>query len=70
YLADSLLDSEIYDARVNQLNLSLKKDILSKTFVSKLKKEGFKIAVYTVNDSKDALKFQNLGIDYLTTDKL
>ncbi len=69
YLSDSITESEIYDARVNQLGLSLRKDIISKTLVNRLKKEGFKIAVYTVNDTKDALKFQNLGIDYLTTDK-
>ncbi|MBU1143289.1 MAG: hypothetical protein KKH92_06560 [Firmicutes bacterium] len=70
YLSDSISDSEIYDARVNQLGLSLKKDIVNKSFINRLKKEGFKIAIYTVNDLKDAIKFQNLGIDYLTTDKL
>jgi glycerophosphoryl diester phosphodiesterase len=70
YLADSISESEIYDARVNQLGLSLKKDILTKSLVHQLKKEGFKIAVYTVNDAKDALMFQNFGIDYLTTDQL
>ncbi len=69
YLSDSITDSDIYDARVNQLNLSLRKDILTKALVTRLKKEGFLIAVYTVNDIKDAIKFQNLGIDYLTTDK-
>jgi len=70
FLSDSITDSEIYDSRVNQLNLSLHKDSLQKALVSRLKKEGFSIAVYTVNDAKEALKFQNLGIDYLTTDKL
>jgi len=70
YLSDDISDVEVYDARVNQLNLSLHKDSISKTLVNKLKKEGFSIAVYTVNDAKDALKFENLGIDYLTTDKL
>ena len=70
YLSDDILDNEIYDARVNQFNLSLHKDSIHKNLVNRLKKEGFLIAVYTVNDAKDALKFENLGIDYLTTDKL
>jgi glycerophosphoryl diester phosphodiesterase len=70
YLSDDISDVEIYDARVNQLNLSLHKDSIHKNLVLKLKKEGFSIAVYTVNDAKDALKFEKLGIDYLTTDKL
>jgi len=70
FLADSITDSEIYDARVNQLGLSLHKDFVTQSLINRLKNEGFLIAVYTVNDSKEALVFQNLGIDYLTTDIL
>ena len=70
YLTDTILDSEIYDARVNQISLSLNKDIITKTLVTRLKREGFMVAVYTVNEIKDAVKFESFGIDYLTTDKL
>jgi glycerophosphoryl diester phosphodiesterase len=69
-LADEIDDETIYDCRVNHLDFSLSKDFISPKWVNRLKTEGFKIAVWTVNDPKEALKLESLGIDYLTTDKL
>jgi len=69
-LADELDDEMIYDCRVNHLDFSLSKDFISPKWVNRLKSEGFKIATWTVNDAKEALKLESYGIDYLTTDKL
>ncbi len=69
-LADEIDDETIYDCRVNHLDFSLSKDYISPKWVNRLKNEGFKIAAWTVNDPKEALKLESLGIDYLTTDKL
>jgi glycerophosphoryl diester phosphodiesterase len=69
-LADELDDEMIYDCRVNHLDFSLSKDFISPKWVNRLKNEGFKIATWTVNDAKEALKLESYGIDYLTTDKL
>jgi glycerophosphoryl diester phosphodiesterase len=69
-LVDDIDDEVIYDCRVNHLDFSLSKDFISPKWVTRLKNEGFKIAAWTVNDPKEALKLESLGIDYLTTDKL
>lgn len=69
-LSDELNDEIIYDCRVNHLDFSLSKDFISPKWVERLKKEGFKIAAWTVNDPNEALKLESYGIDYLTTDKL
>jgi glycerophosphoryl diester phosphodiesterase len=69
FLADKFNEDQIYDLRVNAIDVSLNKDIVKKPLISRLKKEGFKIGVYTVNDNKEALKMQNFKLDYLTTDK-
>jgi glycerophosphoryl diester phosphodiesterase len=69
FLSDKFNEDQIYDLRVNTIDVSLNKDLIKKNLVSRLRKEGFKIGVYTVNDSKEALKMQQFKIDYLTTDK-
>lgn len=69
-LIDKLDESLIYDARVNHIDISINKDVIKKKgVVSRLKKEGFKIGVYTVNDVKDMMRMQSYKVDYLTTDK-
>lgn len=68
-LADQTDDTILYDARVNRIDLSLWHELLTPDFVKKLKKEGFKIAIFTVNEQSLVMKYQHMGIDYLTTDR-
>lgn len=69
-LTDHIDDDIIYECRVNQLDLSMPKEMIDKDLVKRLKKEGFKIGTFTVDDSKMAIEFEKLKIDYLTTNKL
>lgn len=67
-LTDKIEESVIYDVRVNQIDLSLWHELITPELVKRLKKEGFKIALFTVNDPKLQVKYAKMGIDYLTTD--
>lgn len=67
-LAGELDETTIYDCKLNKIDLSLWHEIATSETVKKLKNEGFKIGVFTVNDTKLAMKFAKMGIDYLTTD--
>lgn len=69
-LTNDINDQLIYDCRVNELNFNIDKKIINKEIVTKLKKKGFKVAVFTVNSKKQENEFKNLKIDLLTTDKL
>ncbi len=60
----------IYDARVNRLDLSLHDKIVDEPLVRRLQKEGFRIGVFTVDDPDKKDYFNDLGIDYLTTNTL
>ncbi len=67
----SILDDEIiYDCRANHLDLSIDKKIAIKKNIYRLKKEGFQISVWKVDDPRKAESLQKSGIDFLTTDKL
>jgi glycerophosphoryl diester phosphodiesterase len=68
-LLGELTEEVIYDARVNRIDLSLWYEAITPELVKRLKKEGFRIAVYTVNDNKEVMKLAKMGIDYLTTDQ-
>lgn len=68
-LLGELTDEVIYDARVHKIDLSLWYENITPDLVKHLKKEGFRLAVYTVNDQKEAMRLSQLGIDYLTTDQ-
>lgn len=68
-LSDKLEDSVIYDARVNQIDLSLWHEVINREVVQKLKKEGFKIALFTVDDPKLQIEYAKMGVDYLTTNQ-
>ncbi len=70
FLTTYVDDQIIYDSRVNELNLYINKETLDKSLVKKLKKKGFEIGVFTVNDKKNESKFKELDIDLFTTDKL
>ena len=67
-LVNEIEESVIYDARVNQIDLSIWHELITTDLVKRLKKEGFKIALFTVNDPKLQVKYAKMGIDYLTTD--
>lgn len=67
-LVNEIEESVIYDARVNQIDLSIWHELINPDLVKRLKKEGFKIALFTVNDPKLQVKYAKMGIDYLTTD--
>lgn len=60
----------MYDCRANRIDISFDKDKLTPALVKKFKKEGFKIAVYTVDSISQALQFEKMGIDFLTTNSL
>jgi glycerophosphoryl diester phosphodiesterase len=71
YLLTTDVDDElIYDCRVNSLNLYINKESVNKALIQKLKKKGFNIGVFTVNDKKNEAICKELVIDLLTTDKL
>ncbi len=60
----------IYDCKVNELNFYINKESVSKQTISTLKKKGFKVGVYTVNEKETEDLCKNLKVDYLTTDIL
>lgn len=68
-LLGKLDDDIIYDAKVNDIDLSLWHEELDIKKTHWLKSEGFKLAVFTVNDMKKMLNFEKMGLDYLTTDR-
>src|SRR5690606_30232348 len=70
YLTSKLTDEMIYDCRTNQIDLGISKESVKPALIKKLKKEGFKIGVFTVNDKNQAKHLESLDIDYITTDKL
>ncbi len=69
-LTDKINDDIIYDCRANHIDLSLEKKILTKNVIKRLKKEGFKIGVWTVDDSRHIEIYKKMGVHYLTSDKL
>jgi glycerophosphoryl diester phosphodiesterase len=69
-ITERIVDSLIYDCRVNQIDFAIKKSIADEKTVSKLKKKGFKINVWTITSHREAQKLVTLGVDYLTTGKI
>jgi glycerophosphoryl diester phosphodiesterase len=70
FLTDINTTDIMYDCRANHIDISFDKDKLKPAIVKKLKKEGFKIAVYTVDNISQAIQFEKMGIDFLTTNSL
>jgi glycerophosphoryl diester phosphodiesterase len=70
FLTEKVTDSLIYDLRVNHIDFSINQASAKPTLIAKLKKKGFKIAIYTVNNKYQARRLAKLGIDYITTDKI
>ncbi len=70
YLTEKVTDSLIYDLRVNHIDFSINQASAKPNLIAKLKKKGFKIAIYTVNNKYQARRLEKLGIDYITSDKL
>lgn len=68
-LTDQVDDETIYECRVNQLDVSMPKEMITLQLVKKLKKEGFKIGTFTVDEAKTMIEFEKYGIDYLTTNR-
>ncbi|HAX03055.1 MAG TPA: hypothetical protein DEA30_09450 [Acholeplasmataceae bacterium] len=68
-LTGELNDITIYDARLNKIDLSIWHELLTKENMKRFKKEGFNIALFTVNDPKQIAVYHSMGVDYLTTDK-
>ncbi|MBU1094175.1 MAG: hypothetical protein KKH01_06915 [Firmicutes bacterium] len=69
-LVSTISEDIIYDSRANQFDLSLDKKLINKTLIKRLKKEGFKIAVWTVDDQRQADNYKKIGVDYITSDRL
>jgi len=70
FLTAQPTEDELYDCRVHQIDVSIHKDHIKKKLVNRLRKEGMKIGVYTVNDFKEAKQLLDMKVSYLTTDKL
>ncbi len=70
YLTSKINDDIIYDCRANRIDLSLDKKIISKDLVKRLKKEGFKIGVWTVDDPLRFEIYKRMGVHYLTSNRL
>ncbi|MFU8792510.1 MAG: glycerophosphodiester phosphodiesterase [Acholeplasmataceae bacterium] len=70
YLTTKLTDAHLYECRVHELHIAINKESVSPALVKKLKKQGFTISVFTVDDYEEALYLEKLGIDELTTNLL
>lgn len=70
YLGDHIDDALLYDLRVHDIHVGLDKDVITLAVVKQLKKQGFKVLAYTVDDPKEAIKLTQMGIDQITTNKL
>jgi glycerophosphoryl diester phosphodiesterase len=70
YLTTKLNDDLLYECRVHDLNLGINKESVKPSVIQKLKKQGFNILVFTVDDYEEALEFERLGIDFLSTNQL
>lgn len=56
--------------KTNNIDVSLYEKLVSKENVEKLKAQGIKVAVWTVNNKTTAQKFADMGVDYITSDYL
>lgn len=70
YLTSKIDDDIIYDCRANHIDISLDKKIISKDIVKRLRKEGLKIGVWTVDDPLHFEIYKRMGVHYLTSNKL
>lgn len=68
-LADRLDDQTLYDLRLNQIDVSLWHENITVDQVKRLKKEGFRVALFTVNNPQLQMKYHQMKVDYLTTDQ-
>lgn len=56
--------------KANNIDISIYERLLTKDNVERLKAQGIKVAVWTVNNKSSAQKFINMGVDYITSDYL
>jgi glycerophosphoryl diester phosphodiesterase len=70
FLTTEISDQNMYDCRVNEINFYINKESLNKETIKTLKSKGFKIGVFTVNETEIEKHAKNLEIDFLTTDTL
>ena len=55
---------------INNIDVSLYERLVNKELVEKLKGQGIKVAVWTVNNRTNAQKYVDMGVDYITSDYL
>lgn len=67
-LITNLTDDIIYDSKVNGIDLSINKESITRKRVKNLQEQGFKVAVFTVNNQEMIERYDAMGIDYITTD--
>lgn len=70
FLTTEISEQNMYDCRVNEINFYINKESLNKETIKTLKSKGFKIGVFTVNETEIEKHAKNLKIDFLTTDIL
>ncbi|AUD63255.1 hypothetical protein BK010_06490 [Tenericutes bacterium MO-XQ] len=70
FLTTEISEQNMYDCRVNEINFYINKESLNKETIKTLKSKGFKIGVFTVNETEIEKHAKNLEIDFLTTDTL
>jgi glycerophosphoryl diester phosphodiesterase len=70
FLTTKITDELLYECRVHDLNIGINKESVKPALIQKLKKQGFNILVFTVDDYEEALEYEALGIDFLSTNHL
>jgi len=57
------------EIRATGVDIQANRDVVNETFVKQLRAAKLEFHVWTVNDPGDALRFQQLGVDSITTDR-
>jgi len=70
FLTTEITEQFMYDCRVNEINFNINKESLSKETISILKKKGFKVGVFTVNEQDIENNCKKLNVEFITTDCL
>lgn len=57
------------EIRATGVDIQANRDVVNELFVKRLRDQQLEFHVWTVNDPADALHFQQLGVDSITTDR-
>ena len=68
YLNGDKSPQELYDLGIKGLDYTLDRYTSNPTWIQEAKDLGLTTNVWTINDTNDMIKCNNLGIDFITTD--